>query len=189
MVPISCSSLRVSRISPYFHPREGQFHCVVAFYAELVLKVVSWVPVSLAGKAIGDIRHASWPTNNLYVHLVLPHPPLWSDISAIISSALNVNHIDYQKWAAMLQAAYVKSQSDPSGSLASLNAFHLLPFYDRSAKRSLISRSDEAFGFPLLASHNARNVTPMLAGLKGGTEHVMSWLEYWRQEGLLSKNE
>lgn len=132
------------------------------------------------------------------VHLLHPHPVLWSDIFIPISSALGLPLVSYAEWLKQLESCRKNgSEPDEVELMKKVPALKLLEFFrglsvqnevamnghasDRVLNQKKASGT-EGFGIPALSMQNALNASPTLADPNLGKLDVrdaMRWLSYW----------
>ena len=145
----------------------------------ILLKVVSWVPIDIAASAVVELRHAPVPV----VNLINPTPVSWSTLIKHYAQLLKVPLVPYNEWYAKLEKA--ANEAFSSGNAEAVNenpAFKLVEFYGgltdlrKDASEAFMSnRFETAELVRLTKSFGSGSETQL------GLKDVERTLEYWRK--------
>ncbi|KAG7091792.1 putative NRPS-like protein biosynthetic cluster [Marasmius oreades] len=150
-------------------------------------RVVSWIPLHVAGKAVVDLLDSNAPppsdSGNLAIfHLVHPKPVPWTTLAGFFSQKLGASLVPYPEWLRSL----VASSTRPG--FESLNAVTILDFYTSVLKKTDRKEGCEAFGMPILEVERTVEASGVLGDerlAQLGEKDASQWLGYWRSVGLV----
>ncbi|KAG7091816.1 putative NRPS-like protein biosynthetic cluster [Marasmius oreades] len=150
-------------------------------------RVVSWIPLHVAGKAVVDLLGSSAPppgdSDNLAIfHLIHPKPVPWTTLARSFSQKLGASLVPYPEWLRSLEESSTRPGSE------SLNAVTILDFYKSVSKKTDLKEGCEAFGMPILDVERTVKASGVLGDerlAQLGEKDASQWLGYWRSVGLV----
>ncbi|KAJ3539483.1 hypothetical protein NM688_g6353 [Phlebia brevispora] len=144
--------------------------------------LISWVPSSMAAKAIVQMRYSDEPV----LHLAHPQPVPWKTLLSPIAEALHVPLVPYDEWLTALEACLPNSVSPGTADLQQYPALRLLDFF-RNVRNS---PDREPLGMARLDTRKALFAAPSLL-MEGQltAAWAFKWLKAWRTAGLLSQGD
>jgi hypothetical protein len=157
--------------------RKWDLSCSRNVLTNIILQMVSWIPVHTAAAAIVEMRFSEQP----FLHLAHPDPVTWDSIFRHFSTILNVPIVEYEEWLAKLEEA-----ANDERAFANNPAVHLLHFF-QSVNKPIASDGSESLGFPMVETSSAVQVAPSMRCPSLGKDDVEMWVAYWRNVGFLAK--
>lgn len=176
------------QISPlYCDCGHGRHSLIIPFCP---LKVISWIPLDLASRALIELRDSTSPV----VHLVHSKPATWSVVAEAISSKFGLYLVQYSEWLKYLEkraSSHNSGGSDDSELDGDrIPAESLLLFFQQakaSMKNSKIGC--EAMGLATLDCRQAKLGSATLRDDEGlreiRSEEVTLWIDDWKTRGYL----
>ncbi|KAF8890512.1 hypothetical protein CPB84DRAFT_1784727 [Gymnopilus junonius] len=154
-------------------------------------RIVDWIPLQLAAKAVIDFRKSDGPESTAIVHLVHPRPTSWSCLSKVITADFGVEVVPFAAWLARLEDVGKSSNNDEDDieveAMRNIPALRLLPFF--RAVSTHAKGSITGLGFRQLDSKVAVRLSKTLADPnvpQVGENDVTAWLGYWKNIGFIS---
>ncbi|KAF9553775.1 acetyl-CoA synthetase-like protein [Agrocybe pediades] len=149
-------------------------------------KVVDWIPLPLAAKALIDYRLSGTPGSSTILHLVHPNPVPWSKLATPMAKALSAELVSFSEWVKMLEEAKHKLTNegrDEVEAMRTISALRLLPFFRSMSAKS--AQSDNAFGLVSLSRTTALRLSPTLSNPEEAQpleeKDALAWLHYWER--------
>ncbi|KAF9556254.1 acetyl-CoA synthetase-like protein [Agrocybe pediades] len=158
-------------------------------------KVVDWIPLDLAAKALVDYRLSGNPGSSAILHLTHPRPVAWSKLAAAISRELSVEAVPFIDWFKKLEKAKDSMAKEEEGkdevdAMRAVPALRLLPFFQSMSSK--VQESPYAFGLACLSNTAAVRLSPTLSDPAKSKplqeEDALSWLGYWRSAGFIKES-
>ncbi|KAJ8487635.1 hypothetical protein ONZ45_g14254 [Pleurotus djamor] len=129
----------------------------------------SWIPASLAGRAIADLLNQESTTSPV-VNLVHPKPLPVSHLMQVIGRQLRVPLIPYQEWLSRIEATDLSRME-----LDQVPALKMMDFYQRHGLRDM-----------KISDMICRELSPSLrSAAEIDDDQIINWVSYWRGSGLL----
>ncbi|KAJ8517252.1 hypothetical protein ONZ45_g5549 [Pleurotus djamor] len=129
----------------------------------------SWIPASLAGRAIADLLNQESTTSPV-VNLVHPKPLPVSHLMQVIGRQLRVPLIPYQEWLSRIEATDLSRME-----LDQVPALKMMDFYQRHGLRDM-----------KISDMICRELSPSLrSAAEIDDDEIINWVSYWRGSGLL----
>ncbi|KAF4618234.1 hypothetical protein D9613_011556 [Agrocybe pediades] len=158
-------------------------------------KVVDWIPLDLAAKALVDYRLSGNPGSSAILHLTHPRPVAWSKLAAAISRELSVEAVPFIDWFKKLEKAKDSMTKEEEGkdevdAMRAVPALRLLPFFRTMSSK--VQESPYAFGLACLSNVVAVRLSATLSDPAKSKplqeEDAVSWLGYWRIAGFIKES-
>ncbi|KAF4612641.1 hypothetical protein D9613_011797 [Agrocybe pediades] len=157
-------------------------------------KVVDWIPLPLAAKALIDYRLSATPGSSTVLHLVHPNPVPWSKLATPMAKALSAELCSFSEWVKRLEEAKNKSTKegrDEVEAMRTISALRLLPFFRSMSLKA--AQSGNAFGLVRLSRTTALRLSPTLSNPEEAQpleeKDALAWLHYWEHVGFIKRFE
>ncbi|KAF9552954.1 acetyl-CoA synthetase-like protein [Agrocybe pediades] len=152
-------------------------------------KVIDWIPLDLAAKALVDYRLSGKPGSSTILHLTHPKPVAWSKLATAISRELSVEPVPFIDWFKKLEQAKgsMAEEGKDIDAKHTIAALRLLPFF--GSMSSKVQEGPYAFGLPCLSNCTALRLSPALSDrakvIPLQEKDALLWLGYWKGQGFI----